>query len=462
MKKISVIAIFDIGKTNKKLLLFNEQYQLLYEESKQFEEIKDEDNFACEDVNALTGWIKDSFKLLLKDERYDIRAINFSAYGASFVYLNEQLKVFLPLYNYLKPCSPQLKEKFYAAYGGESAFAKQTASPVLGNLNSGMQLYSLKYEKPQTFSAIQYALHLPQYLSFIFTRKLSSDITSIGCHTNLWNFKNNKYHPWVAKEGVLAKLAPVKNSDDVAGYVNENIAVGIGLHDSSAALIPYLISFNEPFILLSTGTWCITLNPFNHSELSDEELQQDCLCYLSYQGKPVKASRLFAGYEHEQQTKNIAAHFSKPLDYYKTVQYDFNIVQKIKRVNKKSADKAKDAMLQQSAFGARELRQFAGYEAAYHQLIADIVEQQIKSTDLVLKESAVKRIFVDGGFSNNPVYMNLLAEAFTGIEVYAASVPQASALGAALAIHHHWNNNLLPTDIIELKYYSSKHETLKH
>ena len=101
-----------------------------------------------------------------------------------------------------------------------------------------------------------------------------------------------------------------------------------GLHDSSAALIPYQVSFNEPFILLSTGTWCISLNVFNHTRLTNTELNQDCLCYLSYEGKPVKASRLFAGYEHEQQTKKLAEYFIKPPDYYKTMPCDAGIFKK--------------------------------------------------------------------------------------------------------------------------------------
>ena len=61
MAKTPVIAIFDVGKTNKKVLLFDEQYRLVFEESKKFEEIKDEDGFPCEDVSALTEWVKDSF-----------------------------------------------------------------------------------------------------------------------------------------------------------------------------------------------------------------------------------------------------------------------------------------------------------------------------------------------------------------------------------------------------------------
>jgi hypothetical protein len=55
--------------------------------------------------------------------------------------------------------------------------------------------------------------------------------------------------------------------------------------------------------------------------------------------------------------------------------------------------------------------------------------------------------------------MYLMAEAFPTIEVYAASVAQASALGAALVIHQHWNNKPLPTNIIDMKLYSVTHQT---
>jgi sugar (pentulose or hexulose) kinase len=112
------------------------------------------------------------------------------------------------------------------------------------------------------------------------------------------------------------------------------------------------------------------------------------------------------------------------------------------------------AMMQQSQFATRDMNSFTNYEEAYHQLIADIIVQQARSTKLVLTGTSVKRIFVDGGFSKNAIYMHLLAAAFPGIEVYAATVAQASALGAALAIHHQWNSNTLPDNIIDLKLYA--------
>ena len=458
MSKIPVIAIFDVGKTNKKLLLFDEQYKVVHEESTQLKETEDEDGFPCEDVFALTEWIRNSFSQIQNDKRFEIKAVNFSGYGASFVYLDENKNVIPPLYNYLKPYPQPLLKKFYDDYGGESQFSKITASPILGNLNSGMQLYRLKYERPEMFKRITYALHLPQYLSFVLSSSLHSDITSIGCHTNLWNFQQNKYHQWVEKEGV-ERFPELLSCNSIAGYANKNIPAGAGLHDSSAALIPYLTSFNDPFILLSTGTWCISLNPFNHTILTDYELHEDCLCYLSYGGKQVKASRIFAGYEHEEQIKQLAEYFSKPLNYYSSVTIDTHLLKKQKRNIGKSKHNSLSSHPARSTFSERSLSDFKSYKEAYHQLITDIVVQQVRSTNLVLRGTGVKRIFVDGGFSKNPIYMYLMADAFPDIEVYAASVAQASALGAALVFHQHWNSKDFPSEIINMKLYSVTHQT---
>jgi sugar (pentulose or hexulose) kinase len=139
-----------------------------------------------------------------------------------------------------------------------------------------MILYRLKYEKPDVFTQIKYSLHLPQYVAFLVSGQYASDITSIGCHTNLWDFDTNNYHPWVIQENVADKLAPIRAIDAVTvkSLNGQERVIGVGLHDSSSALIPYLVSFQEPFVLISTGTWCISLNPFNHTPLTDEELQR--------------------------------------------------------------------------------------------------------------------------------------------------------------------------------------------
>ena len=434
------------------MFLFDEHYKIVWEQTTSFSETTDEQGDACEDVNKLTAWVKEAYRELQQLKDFEIKAINFSAYGASLVHIDREGIPVAPLYNYLKPFPDGLKQKFYNTYGGEVTFSMLTASPVLGSLNSGMQLYRIKEEQPELFDRIRCSLHLPQYLSFLLTGQRYSDITSIGCHTNLWNFSQDHYHEWVYREGITEKLAPLMASTSVVKGPN-GLPVGIGLHDSSAAMIPYLESFQEPFVLISTGTWCISMNPFNKTPLTVAELQKDCLCYMSYQGHPVKASRLFAGYEHEQQVRRLGAHFQKAAAYAAGLAFDPDIVSFLRTKDREGESPAADAPLTASVFSKRELTSYDNYEQAYHRLLMDIMEQQVASTQLVLEGTPVKRIFVDGGFGRNQVYMHLLAAAFPHIEVFAASIPQATAMGAALAIHHHWNTRSLPGDIIELKYY---------
>ena len=459
MSKQNVIAIFDVGKTNKKLFLFDENYNIVFERSARFFETTDEDGFPCENLESLKSSVYDSLHEVSRLKDFKIKAVNFCSYGASFVYLNDQLQPCAPLYNYLKEYPENLKQQFYDNYGGKEEFSFRTASPVLGSLNSGMQLYRIKYEKPQLFKQIKYALHLPQYLSFLVSSNLCSDITSIGCHTNLWDFHKNEYHYWVKQEGIFEKLAPIFPCDKVvpATLAVCNYPVGIGLHDSSAALIPYLVNFQEPFILISTGTWCISLNPFNNLPLTKEELENDCLCFMTYEATPVKASRLFAGNEHEQQVKRISEHFNQSVARFRVIEYNAGIITKLQKKNISENSEDNKINLKTSLFAERNLDDFENDEEAYHRLMLDIVKQQFVSTQLVLKGTSVKRIFVDGGFSKNSVYMNLLAARFPDIEVFAASMAQATAMGAALAIHHSWNHKPLPNDIIELKYFSNTH-----
>jgi sugar (pentulose or hexulose) kinase len=470
MPATPVIAIFDVGKTNKKLFLLDEHYKIVWERAQAFAETTDEEGEACEDLQKLKDWIFSCVADLSGLPGFDIRAINFSAYGASFVHIGEEGTPVAPLYNYLKPFPPALKKKFYDTYGGEVTLSMLTASPVLGSLNSGMQLYRIKEQQPDLFAEIKYSLHLPQYLSFLYTGVAASEITSIGCHTHLWNFSQQHYHEWVYREGIIDKLAPLLPStivhplqQPVGTRFSRTPVAGIGLHDSSAAMIPYLESFREPFVLISTGTWCISMNPFNESPLTVAELQKDCLCYLSYQGRPVKASRLFAGYEHEQEVKRLAVHFHTGPAVAATIAFDPAIVSLLRSQEEAGAPLPNErttlpigrtpSPVSASIFDQRDLAVFDNFEQAYHRLLMDIMDQQIASTQLVLQGTAVNRIFVDGGFGKNQVYMHLLAAAFPDMEVFAASMPQATAIGAAMAIHPHWNSRSLPGDIIELKYY---------
>src|ERR1700748_2238643 len=100
MTPTPVIAIFDVGKTNKKLFLFDESYNIVFERSARFNEIVDEDGFACENLDALKKSIFDSLNEVNRLPQFEVKAVNFSAYGASFVYLDKDGNPIAPLHNY--------------------------------------------------------------------------------------------------------------------------------------------------------------------------------------------------------------------------------------------------------------------------------------------------------------------------------------------------------------------------
>jgi sugar (pentulose or hexulose) kinase len=260
----------------------------------------------------------------------------------------------------------------------------------------------------------------------------------------MWDFSASRYAEWVYAEELAARQAEVKPSNSTVEirHGNEIIYSGIGLHDSSAALIPYLAARSSPFCLISTGTWSITLNPFNHSPLTDRELAQDCLCYLSFEGTPVKAARLFSGHFHDTQAKILGDYFHKAESYYKSIE----------RAGPEHDRKAKRRDISQP-FVPFDAGTFSDYESAYLFLVEELVARQVQSTNLVITDQT-NDIFVDGGFSNNVLFMTLLAKAYPNRKVYAANVPQASALGAAIAIHSSWNPAPIPKDLLKLKSYS--------
>ncbi|MEN9730607.1 MAG: hypothetical protein RLZ91_1725 [Bacteroidota bacterium] len=424
--KTPVIAVFDIGKTNKKVFLWNTAFEIVFEKQQTFDEIVDEDGFACEDLASLQQWIVSTFTEICQMPEFELIGLNFSAYGASFVYVDRMGEPVAPLYNYLKPVSRPFP---YDDFGGEAEFARKTASPILGNLNSGLQVYESmhRFFWPEVFKA----LHFPNYLASLFTGQFFSEITSIGCHTALWDFDFGQYHPWVAS--IADRLAPISND---ASLEIDGINYGIGLHDSSAALVPYLRSVDEEFVLLSTGTWCIAMHPFNESPLTAAELSNDVLCYLQPNGKPVKASRLFGGHFHKEQVARMEKHFSGS---YKDLRFSERVF---------SLEPLSSSVFE-SAFSTRDLNDFKDLASAYDQFMVDLVGQQIFSLNLLLKDAPVKQLLVDGGFSKNEWYMRLLARAFPSLDVYAAEVAQASALGAALMVYE----GEIPKNLIELQRY---------
>lgn len=428
-----VTAVFDIGRTNKKFFLFDSDFREVYREYTSFDMIKDEDGFPTENLPALRSWLREVFHRILEAREFDVRAINFSSYGASFVHLDADGEVLTPLYNYNKPLPQDLLAGFYAKYGPEETLTLNTGSDKSGMLNSGLQLYWLKHSKPEVFAKIRYSLHLPQFLSYVFTGIPISEFTSIGCHTALWDYAKQDYHHWVYAEDLHRILPPIVSTETSINmnYNGRRIKIGVGIHDSSAALLPYIRSEKKPFVLLSTGTWSVSLNPFATGTLTKDDLQEKCINYMRIDGNPVKAARLFLGEEYKYQVSWLAEHFGVPEEKHQQVAFDRAIYDAI--VTNFTPLFHLEHLPGPSPVST-ELPAGATYEYAYHQLMIQLVRQQARNIRAVLREASVKKLFIDGGFTDNEVFVKLLAHQFRGLKLRTTDSSLGSALGAAISI----------------------------
>lgn len=421
---IPCIAVFDIGKTNKKLLLFDEQYNVIHSLSRQFDEIADEDGYPCENLEEVSAWVLASWKQLEDDRHFDIKALNFTTYGASLVHLDGEGNTVGALYNYLKPFPEELLRKFREDYGEEVQFSTETASPPLGMLNSGLQLYWLKYSREELFSKIQYSLHLPQYFSWLLGGQFCSEYTSVGCHTGLWDFNAGDYHRWVKQEGLDVFFPPLV-TDPFNGAISFRggyIPLGTGLHDSSSALIPYRKQADTSFMLLSTGTWGITLNPFARESLSPELLLSDCLNFMTPEGDIVRASRFFLGHYHDEMLKRLEGIFHPAA--MKIIGWDREDVEKWSDVTLNGLGED---------FEKWDMTYFKEFRHAYATLMRALVKKQSHAVRLAAGgEGGHDILYLDGGFSKNPLFIAMLKKEFPGLPIESLGFHEGTALGAAM------------------------------
>ena len=410
----TVTAVFDIGKTNKKFFLFDKKFKEVHKEYISFEEITDE----------LGG----------KSHR-----------------IEKPIPV-TPLYNYTKPLPKEVKASFLKKYGPKETLLRVTGCADLSMLNSGIQLFWLKQTKPEVFKRIKYALHLPQYLSYIFTGIPLTEYTSIGCHTALWDYSKKDYHDWVYQEGLHRLFPPIVSTETSINmnYNGNRIKIGVGIHDSSAALLPYVRSIKKKFVLVSTGTWSIVFNPFTESPIANENSNSDTINYMRINGKPVRATRLFLGNEYKVQVAKLDKRFGVSQDYHRTVKFDydtyFEIIQDFKHCFK--WETLSDPDMPEETYIS-----YDKYEHAYHQLMIELVLLQVKCIKEALGNNSIARIFIDGGFSNNDIYIKLLSHSFRDKRLSTTDASLGSALGAAISI----SDKNLNSKFLKENYALKKH-----
>jgi sugar (pentulose or hexulose) kinase len=185
----------------------------------------------------------------------------------------------------------------------------QTFSPALPcGLNLGRQLWWQAQRFPNEFESADRILFYPQYWAWRLSGVMASEVTSIGCHTDLWNPARADWSSLVDRQNWRRLFPELRPAGDVLGTITSEVAQRTGLapstqvlngiHDSNASYYRHLSRYGEqPFSVLSTGTWVVAMG--GSAPLSRLDENRDCLANVDVHGKPVPCSRFMGGREYE-------------------------------------------------------------------------------------------------------------------------------------------------------------------
>jgi sugar (pentulose or hexulose) kinase len=195
-----------------------------------------------------------------------------------------------------------------AAYDALRPDFALTGSPRLPmGLNLGAQLHWQFATDPGLRDRVATLVSYPQYWGFRLTGVRASDVTSLGCHTDLWNPYSSQPSPLLEFLGLADKLAPPRRPADLLGQITAEVAaatglpadtpVAVGIHDSNASLLPHLVARRGAFSVVSTGTWVVVMTMGGDPVTLDPA--RDTLVNVNAFGQPVPSARFMGGREHD-------------------------------------------------------------------------------------------------------------------------------------------------------------------
>ena len=297
-KKKVFSIVFDIGKSNAKIFIFDKNLNIKKIIKSSYPKIKINNNFFIKDINFLISWFKKNLYLFSKN--YKIDKIVTSAHGAAFGLVDHNDKPIFGVMDYENNFDSVLKEfkKIKSSF-------KESLSPVSEKgLNLGKQILYLKLKKQSVFKKTKYILTLPQYISWIFSGKYSSEISYLGNHTHLWNFKKNSYSSFAKRLKIQNKFPKINSAWKTLGsYLlderlkDDKIKVINGIHDSDASYLLFNRSKFKKFNLISSGTQIVTMNAFTSSKYLKEG--KEMYGGINVFGKTVPTIRFMGGREYE-------------------------------------------------------------------------------------------------------------------------------------------------------------------
>jgi sugar (pentulose or hexulose) kinase len=310
-------VVVDVGKTNAKVSLWDAGGALVSRRTRANKTQKPgygapgdrAPGYRALDVAGIDAWLMHSLRAFAQ-ERSVARIIPV-AHGAAAVLLRAG-RLFAAPVDY----EEEVNVGERAEYDAQRDPFGVTGSPALPcGLNLGLQLHCLE-KKLGPLPGDVVILPWAQYWAWRLCGVAASEVTSLGCHTDLWQPIAGGFTTLAEKRGWSQRMAPVRGAGETLGTITPDIAhqtglpadcvVLCGLHDSNAALLAargYREIATGDATVLSTGTWFVAMRSLPQADsiqLPVLDEHRDCLLNVDVANRPVPSARFMGGREVER------------------------------------------------------------------------------------------------------------------------------------------------------------------
>jgi sugar (pentulose or hexulose) kinase len=302
------VVVLDVGKTLTKLGCWSEDGALLAKLVRPNLRVM-HDSLARLDVDGIGRFALASLSRFARHG--PIAAIIPVAHGAAVAGIRGAALAFQPL-----DYEQAIPTNIAADYDRQRDAFAHNGSPCLPDgLNIGRQLHWLEARDSEALAETT-LLPWAQYWSWWLSGAAASEVTSLGCHSDLWSPAQSDFSDLAHSRGWATRFAPFARAGDVVGTLRADladaaglsceVAVHCGLHDSNAALLaarPIAEMDLRDATVVSTGTWFVAMRrPASPFPIAAMPRDRDCLVNVDIAGAAVPSARFMGGREIERLT----------------------------------------------------------------------------------------------------------------------------------------------------------------
>jgi L-fuculokinase len=441
-----IVAVLDVGKTNKKLVAYSPTLDVIESERVSID-TREWRGLEIDDTDAMLEWLRGALSKFAA--RYDVRAIAISGHGATFALLDDRGGLALPVISYTSERGADIQDEFYETFGDTRTLHRKTATADIGFANMAKVFHYTKTRFAEEFARVDRGVFWGPYFAHALTGNAVLEPTFPGNHTYFWDFVRGTWSDVARKLGADTLFGgEMRRPWDVAGSVSADwvkrcglspdCQVTAGIHDSNANLLPYLGRGDGDFVLLSTGTWNVAMRPGGATTLSDGEIANRIFFNQDAFARPVRTSLMTAGLDYDTFGEFSSLRDEQNDDALQKVfeEKDLFVIPGVMPGASAFPNATPQVVAREQHWTLDELRHGAKrfdergqrYFAAINAGLAIATTHGLGH--LGLPPGAT--VYIEGGFSRNQLFCKTLAALCPNLAVYTSHETEGTALGAAV------------------------------